>query len=104
MGVLNSYQKIIKKVNGSSTVYETVFKDFRTILMGNEPDKLDRFLEKHSNGCLAAFCNGIKKDIAPSRMRYPIQLFKAFIYPKFRKNHNQMISHNCFISLFQVNL
>lgn len=33
--------------------------------MGNEPEKLDGFLEKYSNGCLASFCNGIKKDIAP---------------------------------------
>ena len=62
---LDKYIDLIKE-NFPAVLYaETVFKEFRTILMGNEPEKLDGFLEKYSNGCLASFCNGIKKDIAP---------------------------------------
>ena len=44
---------------------ETVFNEFHTILMGNEPEKMDEFLERYSNGKLTAFCNEIKRDIAP---------------------------------------
>lgn len=62
---LDKYIDLIKENFPAALYAETVFKEFRTILMGNEPEKLDGFLEKYSNGCLAAFCNGIKKDIAP---------------------------------------
>lgn len=49
-----------------------IWNEFYPILMGNEPDKLDGFLEKYEDSLIQPFVNGIKMDIAPSRMRYPI--------------------------------
>lgn len=34
-------------------------------LMENAPEKMDEFLEKYTDGELAAFCNGIKRNITP---------------------------------------
>ena len=44
---------------------ETVFKEFHGIIMGNDPVQIEKFLEKYDKSRLAAFCNGIKRDIAP---------------------------------------
>lgn len=62
---LDKYMEVIKEKFPVVSYVETVFKEFRTILMGNKPEKVDEFLEKYSDRELTAFCNGIKRDIAP---------------------------------------
>ena len=44
---------------------ENVFKEFRTIIMGNEPERIDEFLAKYSDSRISTFCKVIKKDIVP---------------------------------------
>lgn len=53
---------------------ESIFKEFHSIIMGNEPNKLDEFLMKFADSEIKSFCNGIKKDIAPVKnaISYPI--------------------------------
>ena len=62
---LGKYIDLIKEKFPVVSCVENVFKEFHAILMGNAPEKMDEFLEKHSDGELAAFCNGIKRDITP---------------------------------------
>lgn len=50
---------------------EEVFHTFHSTLMGKEPSQIDKFLEKYTDSSINGFCECIKKDIAPSRMRYP---------------------------------
>lgn len=62
---LGKYIDLIREKFPAASYVENIFKEFHAILMGNEPEKIDGFLEKYSDGELTAFCNGIKKDIAP---------------------------------------
>lgn len=62
---LDNYIDLIKETFPIACYVEDVFKEFHTIIMGNEPEKVDGFLEKHSDGRISTFCNGIKRDIAP---------------------------------------
>ena len=39
-----------------------VFIYFHSMIMGNDPEKLDNFLEMYEKTELSSFCNGIKKD------------------------------------------
>ena len=64
---INEKYPITKKV-------ECIFKEFHSIIMGTEAGKLDEFLEKYKQSEISAFCNGIKKDIAPVKnaISYPV--------------------------------
>lgn len=62
---LGKYIDLIKEKFPVVSRVENVFKEFHAIRMGDVPEKMDEFLEKYSDGELAAFCNGIKRDIAP---------------------------------------
>ena len=54
---LGKYIELIKEKFPIASHVENIFKEFHAILMGNEPGKLDGFLEKYGDGELAAFCN-----------------------------------------------
>lgn len=56
---------MIKEKYPVATYVETVFKEFHGIIMGDAPEQLDTFLEKYGNSEIAAFCNGIERDIVP---------------------------------------
>ena len=62
---LEKYIDVIKEKYPVAIYVETVFKEFHGIIMGNDPEQLETFLEKYDKGRLSAFCNGIKRDIAP---------------------------------------
>ena len=53
---------------------ESIFKEFHGIIMGDEPENLDKFLKKFEDSEIKSFCHGIKKDIAPVKnaISYPI--------------------------------
>ena len=57
---LGKYIDLIKEKFPAASYVENIFKEFHAILMGNEPEKIDGFLEKYSDGELTAFCNGIE--------------------------------------------
>jgi transposase len=46
---------------------EEMYIEFHSILMGKDETKLEGFLDKHEEGVLSSFVNGIKKDIAAVR-------------------------------------
>ena len=47
--------------------------------MGNDPDKLDRFLEKYENSPVRPFVNGIKMDIAPVKNAISTSVSSGFV-------------------------
>jgi len=65
---------IIKEKYPVAKEVETIFKEFHSIIMGTEADKLDGFLEKYKESKIASFCNGMRKDIAPVKnaISYPV--------------------------------
>jgi len=44
---------------------EEVYKDFRRILMGNQRNELDGFIERNGEGIVSGFASHMKKDIEP---------------------------------------
>jgi len=62
---LGKYIGVIKDKYPVAAWTETVFKEFHGILMGNDANKIDGFIENYRESKIRSFCNGIKKDIAP---------------------------------------
>lgn len=58
---------------------ESIFKEFHSTIMGNEPDKLEEFLKKFEDSEISTFCNGIKKDIAPVKNAISYTISSGFV-------------------------
>ena len=73
------YYSIIEKhypvVKQCSEIWDT----FHDILMGNDPDLLDGFLEKYEVSPITPFINGIKKDIAPVKAAISSPVSSGFV-------------------------
>ncbi len=71
-------QIILDKYETARTVRE-IFCSFHSILMGNDPTKLDGFLEKYGESGIQSFCNGIKGDIAPVKNAISHDVSSGFV-------------------------
>lgn len=58
---------------------EAMFKEFHSILTGEDAGKLDGYLEKYEKNKLESFCNGIKKDIAPVKNAISLSVSSGFV-------------------------
>ena len=47
--------------------------------MGKDETKLDEYLERYSNSEIQAFCNGLKKDIAPIKNAISLSISSGFV-------------------------
>ena len=56
-----------------------IWNNFHDILMGNDPELLDGFLEKYEVSPIAPFINGIKKDIAPVKAAISSPVNSGFV-------------------------
>lgn len=72
MEILIERYPIIKEL---SDIYET----FYSILMEDDPDKLDGFIEKYSDSPLKSFAEGIKKDITPVKNAISFDTSSGFV-------------------------
>jgi hypothetical protein len=58
IGIIKERYPVVYKV-------KEIFHTFHSILMGDNPNKIDEFIEKYQDSKINSFCEGIKKDIAP---------------------------------------
>lgn len=58
---------------------ETAFRTFHDILMGDDPDKADEYIDQYGDSAIASFCNGLKKDIAPVRNAISLSVSSGFV-------------------------
>ena len=75
-------QKYIGLIKGKYLVAsraEEIFKEFYAIIMGEDTDKLDCFLENYGNSEIASFCNGVKKDITPVKNAISSSVSSGFV-------------------------
>lgn len=56
-----------------------MFKEFHSLLMGNNEEKLDEYLEKYGTSEIEPFCNGIKKDITPVKNAISLSVSSGFV-------------------------
>ena len=58
---------------------ESIFKEFHSTIMGDDPDKLEEFLKNYKDSEVKSFCNGIKKDIAPVKNAISYSVSSGFV-------------------------
>lgn len=62
---LGKYINVIKEAYPVAAWIETVFKEFHGVVMGEDANKTDEFIEKYGESKIKSFCNGVKRDITP---------------------------------------
>ena len=75
-------EKYIDEIKNQYPVVEKVermFQEFHSLLMGKDETKLDEYLERYSNSEIQAFCNGLKKDIAPVKNAISLSISSGFV-------------------------
>ena len=77
--VIGEYIGQIKSLYPAVEKVETMFKEFHSLLMGNNEEKLDEYLEKYGTSELEPFCNGIKKDITPVKNAISFLVSSGFV-------------------------
>ena len=55
------------------------FHEFREILMGEKPDKIEEYIEKYKDTELSSFCNGLKKDTASVKNAISLDMSSGFV-------------------------
>ncbi len=59
---------------------EDMYQKFHSILMGNEPEKLDGFIAQFENMAhISGFVDGLKKDIAPVKNAISLSVSSGFV-------------------------
>ena len=77
--VIGEYIGQIKSLYPAVGKVETMFKEFHSLLMGNNEEKLDESLEKYGTSEIEPFCNGIKKDITPVKNAISLSVSSGFV-------------------------
>lgn len=57
---------------------QVLFKDFHDVIFSSDPDNLDIFIELYKD-IIPAFCNGLKKDIAPVKNAISLEINSGFV-------------------------
>lgn len=77
--VIEKYIDEIKNQYPVAEKVERMFQEFHSLLMGKDETKLDEYLERYSNSEIQAFCNGLKKDIAPVKNAISLSISSGFV-------------------------
>lgn len=73
------YYGLIEKAFTPVKTCAEIWNDFHSILMGDDPDKLDDFLKKYEDSQVVSFVNGIKMDITPVRNAISTPVSSGFV-------------------------
>ena len=77
--VIEKYIQQIKRIYPVVKKVENMFKEFHSLLMGKDEEKLDEYLRKYSESEIQSFCNGIKKDILPVKNAISFSISSGFV-------------------------
>lgn len=56
-----------------------MFTSFHAAIMGDDPDKLDTYIEKYKSSKISGFCEGLEKDIAPVKNAISSNISSGFV-------------------------
>ena len=73
------YYRLIEEKYPVVKLCSDIWNDFHQILMGNDPDKIDGFIEKYDGSAIQPFINGIKMDIAPVKNAISTTISSGFV-------------------------
>ena len=74
-----SYYNLIEEKYPEVKLCSDIWNDFYPILMGDDPSKLDGFIDKYDNSIIQPFVNGIKMDIAPVKNAISTTVSSGFV-------------------------
>ncbi len=81
-----------------------VFKDFYSVIMSDEPDLIDQFLDIYKDTEIKSFCESIKKDIAPVKNAISYEISSGFVEGnnnKFKLIKRIVYGKSKLVNLFQ---
>lgn len=76
---VESYAGLILDKYETARMVREIFCSFHSVIMGDDPKKLDAFLEKYEETGISSFCNGIKRDIAPVKNAISHDVSSGFV-------------------------
>ena len=76
---MEKYFKVIKEKYSIIGELKEIYDSFYSILMGDDPDKLDRFINNYKESKLKVFVQGIEKDIAPIKNAISFPYSSGFV-------------------------
>lgn len=77
--VIGEYIGQIKSLYSAVEKVESMFKEFHSLLMGKNEEKLNEYVEKYGTSEIGPFCNGIKKDITPVKNAISFSVSSGFV-------------------------
>lgn len=73
------YIDAIKEKYPIVTELENIYNGFHTLIMGDNPNKLDEFIDIYEESSVKSFVNGLKKDIAPVKNAISHETSSGFV-------------------------
>jgi len=76
---VSKYIDIIRQKYEIVVILENIYNDFYKTLMGNDPNRLDNFVNKYEASVIKVFIDGVKEDIAPVRNAISSDISSGFV-------------------------
>lgn len=76
---IEKYLDIIEEKYSIVKDVRMIFKEYHSVIMGKDEDKLDVFLKKYNKSIIKSLCEGIKKDIAAVKNAISSEISSGFV-------------------------
>lgn len=76
---ISRYIDIIREKFPAVVMTEKMFSEFHEIVMGDDPDAIDGYIEKYRNTKIAGFCDGLTKDIVSVKNAISMEVSSGFV-------------------------
>lgn len=70
---------ILKEKYPCVAAVEEMFASFHAVIMGDQPDQLDQYIEKYKETEISGFCHGLEKDIVPVKNAMSSKVSSGFV-------------------------
>lgn len=76
---IDKYLELIEEKYPIVKEIKDIFQEYHSIIMGNDEDKIDEFIDKYESSKISSLCNGIKKDIAAVKNAISSTISSGFV-------------------------
>ncbi len=76
---INKYIETIEEKYPIVKEIKSIFEEYHSIIMGDDENKIDIFINKYADSKLSSLCNGLKKDIAAVKNAISSEISSGFV-------------------------
>lgn len=76
---IDKYIEIIEEKYPIVKEIKDIFQEYHSIIMGNDKNEIDKFIEKYETSKISSLCNGLKKDIAAVKNAISSSISSGFV-------------------------